>query len=43
MGDKFMSKMHLKSTRFTCSACALFTKYKKVQKYEEKGDSRYTY
>ena len=27
-GDKFMSKIHLRQPRFTCSACGPFTKNK---------------
>ena len=34
-----MPKIHLKQTKFTCSACGQFTKNKKVQKFEETGDS----
>ena len=40
-GDKFISEMHLRQTRFTCSACGTFTKNKKkIQKFKETGDSR---
>ena len=28
-GDKFMPEMHLRQPRFTCSACAPFTKNNK--------------
>ena len=36
LGDKFISKMHLKQPRFTYSAC-------RPLKFKETGDSRYIY
>ena len=43
-GHKFMSEMHLRQPRFTCSACGPFTKNKeRIQIFEETGDSQYIY
>ena len=43
-GDKFMSEMHLKQPGFTYSARGPSTKNKeRIQKFKEKGDSRYVY
>ena len=43
-GDKSMSEMHLKQHEFTYSACGPSTKNKeRIQKFKEKGDSRYVY
>ena len=39
--DKLILVMHLKQPGFTCSACGLFTKNKKImRKFKETGDSR---
>ena len=44
VGDKFMSKMHLRQPGFTYSACGPFTKNKeRIQKFKQTGDSRYIY
>ena len=41
-GDKFMPEMHLRQSRFTCSACGPFTKNKeRIQKFKETGDTKY--
>ena len=43
-GDKFMPEMHLRQSRFTYSACGLFTKNKeRIQKFKETGDTSYIY
>ena len=43
-GDKAMPKIHLRQPRFTYIACEPLTKNKeKIQKFQETGDSRYTY
>ena len=43
-GDKFMPEMHLRQSRFTYSACGLFTKNKeRIQKFKETGDTNYIY
>ena len=42
--DKFMYEMHLRESRFTCSASRPFTKNTKgIQKFQETGDSQYIY
>ena len=39
-----MSEMHLRLPEFTYRACRSFTKNKeRIQKFKEKGDSRYIY
>ena len=39
-GDKLMPEMHLRQSRFTCSACGPFRKNKeKIQKFKETVDS----
>ena len=41
-----MLKMYLRQSGFTYSVCRLFTKNKKkkkIQRFKEKGDSRYIY
>ena len=39
-----MPEMHVRQSRFTCSACGLFSQNKeRVQKFKETGDSRYIY
>ena len=39
-----MSKIHLKQSGFTYSACRPFTKNKeRIKKFKETGDSRYNY
>ena len=45
LGDKFMSEMYLKQSRFTYSASRPFYKAKntKTSKFKETGDSRYIY
>lgn len=36
VGDKFMTEMHLKQSRFTYSASGPFTKHKeRIQKFKE--------
>ena len=43
-GDNFMPEMHLRQPGFTYSACGPFTKNReRIQKFKEKGDSRYIY
>ena len=43
-GDIFMPEMHLKQSRFTYSACELFTKNTdSIQKFKETGDTNYIY
>ena len=43
-GDKFMSERHLKKHGFTYSSCGPFTKNeKRIKKFKETGDSKYTY
>ena len=43
-GDKFMPEMHLRQPGFTYSACGPFTtNTKRMQKFQETGDSRYIY
>ena len=43
-GDKYMAEMHLRQSRFTYSACGLFTKNKeRIQKFKETGGSRCIY
>ena len=43
-GDKFMSQIHLRQSRFACSPCETFAKNKKrTQKFKETGDSIYIY
>ena len=43
-GDIFMPEMHLKQSRFTYSACELFTKNTdRIQKFKETGDTNYIY
>ena len=43
-GDKFMSEIHLKQSRFTCSASRPFTKNKeRIQRFKETGDTNYIY
>ena len=44
VGYKFMLEIHLRQTPFTYSACAKFTKNKKIiEKFKERGYSRYIY
>ena len=43
VGEKFMSKMHLRQPEFMCSACGAFKNKEKIQKFKETGDSRYIY
>ena len=44
IGDKFMTEMHLKQPRFTCTACGPFTKNKeRIQIFKETGDTDYIY
>ena len=39
-----MTEMHLRQPGFTYSACGPFTKNReRIQKFKEKGDSRYIY
>ena len=43
-GDKFMTEIHLKQSRFTYSACGPITKNKeRIQKVKETGDTNYIY
>ena len=43
-GDKLMPEMHLRQPGFTYSVCGPFAKSKKkIQKFKQTGDSRYTY
>ena len=43
-GDNFMPEMHLRQPGFTYSACGPFTKNReRIQKFKERGDSRYIY
>ena len=43
-GDKFMTKMHLRESQFTYSACGPFTKHKqRIQKFKDTGDTNYIY
>ena len=43
-GDKYMAEMHLRQSRFTYSACGLFTKNKeRIPKLKKTGDSRCIY
>ena len=43
-GDKFMLELHLRETKFTCSACGPFTKHwERIQKYRETGDLNHIY
>ena len=43
-GDKFMSEMHLRQSRFVYSACGLFTRHKeRIKKFNQTGDTRYIY
>ena len=43
-GDKFMSELHLKHTRFTYSACGQFTKHReRIQKFRERGSLKLLY
>ena len=43
-GDKYMSEMHLRQSKFTYSACGPFTKHKKrIQKFMQTGDTNYIY
>ena len=43
-GDKFMSELHLKQLRFTCSACGAFTKHRqRIQKFRETGNLKHLY
>ena len=43
-GDKLMSEMHLKQSRFRYNVCGPFTKNEeRIQKFQETGDSRYIY
>ena len=43
-GDKFLPEMHLKQSWFTYSSCGLFSKNKKrIQKFNETGDTKYVY
>ena len=38
-GDKFMTELHLKQTRFTYIACGPFTKHgERIQKFRETGN-----
>ena len=40
-GDKFMSKLHLRQSKFTCGP---FTKHsERIQKFREKGNSKHLY
>ena len=42
VGDKFMTKMHLKEPGFTYSACGSFTKNKKrIEKFMQTGNKFY--
>ena len=41
-GDKFMSEMHLKESRFTYIACGPFNKNKeRINKFKGTGDTKY--
>ena len=43
-GNKFMPELHLRTPRFTDSACGPFTKNKeRIKFFKEIGDSRYIY
>ena len=43
-GDNFMPEMHLRQPGFTYSACGPLTKNReRIQKFKERGDSRYIY
>ena len=43
-GDKFMSVMHLKQPRFTCSSFASFTgRWERIKKFRETGELKYIY
>ena len=37
-GDKFISELHLRQPGFTYSACGLFTKRERIQKFRETGN-----
>ena len=42
--DKFMPEMHLKQSRFTCSACGPFTKSKEINdKFMRTGNADFIY
>ena len=44
VGDKFMSKMHLKQPGFTYSACGPFTKNKeRIEKFMQTGNTDFIY
>ena len=44
VGDKFMTKMHLKQPGFTYSACGSFTKNKKrIEKFMQTGNTNFIY
>ena len=44
VGDKFISKMHLKQPSFTYSACGPFTKNKKrIEKFMQTGNTNFIY
>ena len=44
VGDKFISKMHLKQPSFTYSACGPFTKNKKrIEKFMQTGNTDFIY
>ena len=44
VGDKFMSKMHLKQPGFNYSARGLFTKNKEIiKKFIQTGDTNFVY
>ena len=43
-GDKFMTKMHLKQSGFTYSACGPFTKNKeRIEKFMQTGNIDFIY
>ena len=43
-GDKFMSEIHLRQSRFVYSACGPFTRHKeRIKEFKRTGDTRYIY
>ena len=43
-GNKYVSEMRWRQPRFTYSACGHFAKNEeRIQKFRERGDSRYIY
>ena len=42
-GHKFMPKIHLRQPGFTYSTCGPFTRKQRIQKFKQRGDSRYIY